>query len=190
LVSSRGFWIEGAGLAAALMASATGAQATRPVVASQAQAVAALKDSLHAYPRVMRTSEGDTTATTQAMTIQAGCQVVLTFDETGEDWRVTREVHADLGKMDAKVDVDRETEDRDIENVEDTLPFPWRLKVHSRSGAKDIEVRRSDSREASPSKPVTFYVDRIELLVPSEAGENGVSKALNAAISSCAGGTP
>jgi hypothetical protein len=172
----------------ALRANSAGAQAAPPPSAAPAQ-VRALADSLLAYPSIMRTSEGDTTATSQAMMGHDGCRVVFAFEETGEDWKVIREVHADLGQLDARVDVDRETEDRDIENVEDTLPFPWRLKVHSRSGAKDVEVRRTDSR-AKPPLAVTFYVDRIEFLVPSEAGEKGVSKALNAAITSCAGGAP
>jgi hypothetical protein len=137
----------------------------------------------------MRTSEGDTTATLQAMSGNDGCHVVLTFEETGEDWKVRREVHADLAQLDNRVEVDRETEDRDIENSEDTLPFPWRLKVHTKSGAKSVEVRRTDARD-KPATPVTFWVDRIEFLVPNEAGEQAVSKSLTAAITACAGGSP
>jgi hypothetical protein len=123
------------------------------------------------------------------MSTYDGCHVVLTFEETGEDWRVLREVHADLGQLEAKVDVDREAEDRDIENSEDTIPFPWRLKVRTKSGAKSVEVRRTDARDKPPT-PVTFWVDAIEFLAPNEAGERAVSKSLTTAITACAGGVP
>jgi hypothetical protein len=175
------------------MASDAGAQATpaNAVGAGDVPTVVALADSLRAYPRVMRTSEGDTTATTQAMSSHDGCRVVLTFEETGEDWQVVREMHADLSLLDGHIVVDRQKEDRDIENSEDTLPFPWTMDVHTKSGAKEVEVRRSDVKDGHRSAPLSFWVDRIEFLAPSEAGENGISKSLAAAIAACgaAGGS-
>ena len=174
--------------AAARLVSHAGAQTTPATVSPAPAAVVALAESLRAYPRVMRTSEGDTTATTQTMSSHDGCRVVLTFEETGEDWRVIREVHADLGQLDSHVTVDRQKEDRDIENVEDTLPFPWTLDVHTKSGTKEVEVRRSDVKDGHPSAPLTFWVDRIEFLAPSEAGEDGLSKSLTAAIAACSSG--
>jgi hypothetical protein len=180
-------WLACGIVAAGLLVSRVGAQ-DGPTVASVSPApVIALSDSMRVYPRVSRTSEGDTTATTQAMTSHAGCRVVLRFDETGEDWQVVREVRADLGLLDGKVGIDRETEDRDIENVDDTLPFPWRLEVHTKSGAKDLEVRRTDVKNGKPSTTVTFAADRIQFLLPSQAGADAISNSLTAAITACSG---
>lgn len=170
------------------MVSRAEAQATPAKAVGDVPTVVALGDSLRAYPRVVRTLEGDTTATTQVMSGHDGCRVVLTFEETGEDWQVVREMHADLGTLDGHIAVDRQKEDRDIENVEDTLPFPWTLDVHTKSGAKEVEVRRSDVKDGHRSAPLSFWVDRIEFLAPSEAGENGISKSLAAAIAACGAG--
>ncbi len=165
-----------------------GAQAAPSVTSADPASVIALADSLHAYPRVKRTSEGDTTETSQAMTSHSGCRVVLTFEETGEDWQVDRIVHADLGLLDNRIAIDRETEDRDIENVEDTLPFPWRLEVRTKSGAKDIEIRRTDMKNGHPSTTVTFGADRLQFLLASQAGSDAVSHSLTAAITACSTG--
>ena len=166
------------------------AQGAASTATSSPAGVTALADSLRAYRRVDRTSEGDTTATTQTMTSHDGCKVVLTFEETGEGWQVIREARTDLGLLQPQVTVDRELEERDIENVEDTLDFPWRLEVHTKGG-KDVEVRRTDIKNGKPDATVATASDRLEFLVPTEAGVNGVSKALTIAIAACGamGGT-
>jgi hypothetical protein len=174
--------------AAGLLVPHAGAQAVPSVTAADPAQVITLANSLSTYPRVRRTSEGDTTETSQAMTSHTGCRVVLTFKETGEDWQVDRVVHADLGLLDSRVTIDRETEDRDIENVEDTLPFPWRLEVRTKSGAKDIEVHRTDVKNGHPTTTVTFGADRMQFLLASQAGSDAVSNSLTAAIAACSMG--